>query len=344
MAYKVLGQVTASATSSDLVVNSVKEPMGPQTNPNSSGTTTSMSAVSTSTYWKWQTPSATNRISNASANLDVGTGLYAWQPAANGGSTAGTVYFGYATGATSAGTGIDAANAIPVTAGTTYYFGAYWFRGTTAVTAPVMNIRWFDSSSVFLSSTTLSLTNTTTTWVRTKSSAAAPASAAYATILFTFDVTSNTGWYAQLTGVHFAESSFADTAFPLPSVLGTYAGNVSPYTYRSSGLWSGTANSSTTINKYAGQYTDIYIVPASSSSTVSTVSVTNTGTSAATYRLAVIPSGGSLGANSFTSMEIPLQPYETIFHTDAITLPSSSKIQVSATSTAVAVSAFGSEN
>lgn len=343
MAYKVLGQTTASAASSDVVVNLIKEPLGPQTNYSVSGTTSAMSTIGTSAYWKFQTPSTTNLSANATATLDVGT-VYSWYVTAQGGTTAGTVYFGYATGTTSTGTGIDTANALPVTAGTTYYFGAYVNRTSTAVTSPTMNIRWFNSSGTFLSSSSLSMTIANNTWNRTKTSAVAPANAAYATILFTFSVTTSNSWYVELTGVHFSDSSLSDTTFPLPTVLGTNAALISPYVYRTSNKWSGTENNSTTVTTYTGAYSDLYTVPANSSTVVSTISVTNSSTSNTTYRLVVLPTGDTRDIKHHFVFDVPITAKESHYYTNGITMPSSSKIQVSSDNTGVIFNAFGSEN
>lgn len=343
MAYKVLGQTTASAASSDVVVNLIKEPLGPQTNYNTTGTTNSMQVTGTSPYWRYQTPSTTNQSANATATLDVGS-TYAWNFFAAGGNTAGTVYFGYATGSTSTGTGIDTANALVVTAGTTYYFGAYIRRNGTAVTSPNMSIRWFNSSGTFLSATDLSLTIATNTWTRTKSSATAPTNAAYATILFTFSVSTNTSWEGTITGVHFSDSSLSDTTFPFPTDTGTNAALISPYVYRTSNKWSGTANNSTTVTTYAGAYSDLYTVPANSSTVVSTISVTNSSTSNTTYRLVVLPTGDTRDIKHHFVFDVPITAKESHYYTNGITMPSSSKIQVSSDNTGVIFNAFGSEN
>lgn len=343
MAYKVLGQAVASAATADVTVNLVKEPLGPQTNYNTTGTTNSMQVTGTSPYWRYQTPSTTNQSANATATLDVGS-TYAWNFFAAGGNTSGTVRFGYATGSTSGGTGIDTANALVVTAGTTYYFGAYIRRNGTAVTSPNMSIRWFNSSGTFLSATDLSLTIATDTWTRTKSSVAAPTNAAYATILFTFSVSTNTSWECTITGVHFSDSSLSDTTFPFPSVVGSNGALISPYIYRTSNKWSGTANNSTTITTYAGAYSDLYTVPANSSTVISTIAITNTGTTGTTYRLVALPTGDTRDLKHHFIFDATLGAKESQYITNGLTLPASSKIQVSADNTAVVFNAFGSEN
>lgn len=349
MAYKVLGQTSASAASASVTVNLVKDPVFQYT----TGTVnvgTTYQTISTSSKWYAAGTNASNNVSTYNTG-SIPTGSSSANSSmsiiSNGGTTAGTIYLGY--GTNNSTNGITVSEAIAVTAGTTYYFGAATWRNsatTTAFTAAVMDINWFNSSETLLSTSSLTLTVSANsdTWVRTTGSATAPTDAVYATILIRGTVGTSSSWRAVFDNIHFSTDSDTNTTFPDPTYGGIFTGTVSPYTGQAKYKWSGIENNSTTINTFAGAYTDIYTVPAGSSAVVSTIAVTNTGTSQQTYRLAVVPSGQSLDIKSFINMETPLASDASNYHTLGLTLAAGDKLQISASSTDVVVSAFGSEN
>lgn len=357
MAYKVLGQVTTPGATVTTTVNLVKNPTFEDINISVQSTTTttasplSLTAGGTSTYWKITSPSVLSNYAAASA-YDVpvsgngGTDYYALRISRNLSTTTGTHTVSYGTTTAAGGTTPDTSIAIPVTAGTTYYWGAYWTTNSvTATTSPTMNINWYDSSLTALSTSTLSMTNTATTFTRTTTNTVAPTGATWATINLKFTQAVTTGTMnGYWDGIHFSTLSTTNTTFPQPiSTTGTSSLFTSPYDAIYINKWSGTPYSSTTVNVDA-TYSDLYTVPAASSAVVSTISVTNASTTTANYRISVLPSGGTRELKHHIAFNTSILPNETHYYTDGITLASGDKIQVQSENTSIAVSAFGSEN
>jgi hypothetical protein len=348
MAYKVLGQAAASAASTAVyTVNYIKDPVFGGEPNNTSASTTAMTALNSS-LWKAQERQTVNptTVGTAVSGTIVGDVASTFKMTEGTGTLSGTIYLGYGTDTSSAGTGVDTSGAdaaISVTAGTTYYYGGYFYRGNTGVSSATLEVRWFDNTSTFLSSSSVSVSFTTGSYVQTKSSAVAPSGAVYAAIRVSVSVTGATAWDFRASAFHFSDKTEADTAFPVPSVNGIYP-LASPYTYEKLNRWEGTANTSNTVYTYTGAFSDLYTVPANSSTVVSTIAVTNTGTSTTNYRVGVVPTGETLTLKHFINFVTTISPGESHYYTNGMTLPSSSKIQVSAASTAVVFSAFGSEN
>ena len=88
----------------------------------------------------------------------------------------------------------------------------------------------------------------------------------------------------------------------------------------------------------------LYTVPASTDTIVSTVNACNTTASAATLRIFVVPNGGTAGLNNALFYDGSLAANSTISFTLGLTLDVGDSIVVrSATGSAIAFSAFGSE-
>lgn len=95
-------------------------------------------------------------------------------------------------------------------------------------------------------------------------------------------------------------------------------------------------------NPSATTDTDLYTVPAATSTVVSTISVANLGTSG-TYRIAIRPGGASIANQHYLAYNAGLNANDTITFTLGITLAATDVITVYASNTSFAFSAFGSE-
>ena len=96
-------------------------------------------------------------------------------------------------------------------------------------------------------------------------------------------------------------------------------------------------------NPTASTDTTLYTVPASTSAVVSTVSVCNRGSAAATYRVAVRPAGASLANQHYVTYDVTLPAYATDTLTLGITLATTDVLTVYASTGDVTFQAFGSE-
>ena len=89
--------------------------------------------------------------------------------------------------------------------------------------------------------------------------------------------------------------------------------------------------------------TTLYTVPASTQAVVSTVSVCNRGTTAATFRIAVRPDGASIANQHYVAFDVAIDANSSIPWTIGITLGDTDVITVRASSANLSFSAFGSE-
>lgn len=88
----------------------------------------------------------------------------------------------------------------------------------------------------------------------------------------------------------------------------------------------------------------LYTVPAGYSSVVSSITVCNRGTSAATYRIAIRKGGATLAANQYLVYDTSIPAGTTTSYTLGVTLATTDVITVAQVSTAnVTFQAFGSE-
>lgn len=96
-------------------------------------------------------------------------------------------------------------------------------------------------------------------------------------------------------------------------------------------------------NPSATTATTLYTVPSSTSTVVSTISICNQASSAASYRIAVRPAGATLAAQHYLAYDIALAANDTTALTLGITLATTDVITVYASSATLSFSAFGSE-
>ena len=89
---------------------------------------------------------------------------------------------------------------------------------------------------------------------------------------------------------------------------------------------------------------DIYTVPASTQAIVSTISVANITTAAATFRIAVRPAGATVANQHWIAYDVSLGGSDSVTLTLGVTLGATDVLTVrSGTANALAFSAFGVE-
>jgi hypothetical protein len=371
MAYKVLGQTLTTAASANVVVNLIKDPSFEGITRAMTGAATSDGstwAAVTGTQWYYQnndgsyyaadyfgdlsTNTLTSDITLTVASSRYGNKVVAWGCSSAPGSYSGNNFLAYGLSTTATGSNYVTANfggtsrAIPVTGSTTYYFGCDVMAANW--TTSYFRILWFTSSGTYISRTEEDPLSgsSSSAWTRQNFTVTSPSNAAYAGIVLVMNYYRNNKIQVAMDGVYFGTAASAGSAgaFPNPSTGGTNSSLTAPFTGRYSSTWSGTANNSTTVTNFAGAAVDLYTVPAGSSAVVSTIAVTNPTTSATTFRIAVVPSGGTLELKHWIAFDIPLSANSTTTLTLGLTLAAGDKIKVSNDTTNIIFSAYGSEN
>jgi hypothetical protein len=89
--------------------------------------------------------------------------------------------------------------------------------------------------------------------------------------------------------------------------------------------------------------TTLYTVPGSTSAIVSTINICNQAASAATFRLAVRPSGATLATNHYLAYDTIIPANDSIALTLGITLAATDVITVYASNSTTSFLAFGTE-
>lgn len=89
--------------------------------------------------------------------------------------------------------------------------------------------------------------------------------------------------------------------------------------------------------------TDVYTVPASTSATVSTITVCNRGATAATFRISVAVAGAADTPAQYIYYDQALDAYSTYAATIGVTLAATAKIRAYASTANVSVNVFGIE-
>jgi hypothetical protein len=87
----------------------------------------------------------------------------------------------------------------------------------------------------------------------------------------------------------------------------------------------------------------LYTVPASTSTVVSTITVCNQVSTAATYRIAIRKAGAALSTLQYIAYDATIAGNDTIALTLGITLATTDIVTVYASSTTLSFNAFGSE-
>jgi len=96
-------------------------------------------------------------------------------------------------------------------------------------------------------------------------------------------------------------------------------------------------------NPAATTNTNLYTVPASTASVVSTITICNQTAVAATFRIAVRPLGATLAALHYVAYDVAVGAADTTALTLGITVATTDIITVYASTATLSFSAFGSE-
>ena len=89
---------------------------------------------------------------------------------------------------------------------------------------------------------------------------------------------------------------------------------------------------------------DLYTVPSATSAVVSTIAISNFGSVGTTYRIFVVPSGGTASTANSLAYDIPISGSSLTTLTLGITLAAGAKIIIrTATANSLAFHAWGSE-
>jgi glucose-6-phosphate dehydrogenase assembly protein OpcA len=96
-------------------------------------------------------------------------------------------------------------------------------------------------------------------------------------------------------------------------------------------------------NPSATTATTLYTVPSAKEAVVSSISVCNLSTNAATYRIAIRPSGATLANQHYLAYDVTVGAADTTIITVGITLATTDVITVYASSANLSFSAFGDE-
>lgn len=366
MAYKVLGQTSATAAAASTTLNLVKDPIfnGISRTPAALGTNATNWTEIAGTQWYGQcTSSYQSSILFGDSNLFTQTYQMTGTRSKYGTktigisstSTAGTYEYTYLAYGLAIGNGIDAGSlnstrfggptrSIPVSASTTYYYGLEMLGSYINEGDSNLRVMWFDSNGSYLGQNNNSLTSASSnSWVKKAFSATSPSSAAYAGIQIQTRIYQMNQVAILFDGLYLGTDSSLSSTFPDP-VGGTNLLLTPPFTSRYSSTWSGTANNSTTVANFAGAGVTLYTVPAGKSTVISTVTVANASTSSQTYRIAVVPSGETLAAKHWIVFDGTLSAFSTDAVTIGMTLAAGDSIVVSSDVTSTQFTAFGSES
>lgn len=89
--------------------------------------------------------------------------------------------------------------------------------------------------------------------------------------------------------------------------------------------------------------TDLYTVPAATSTVVSTITICNQAGTAGTYRLSVAPAGAALATSQYLAFDVAIAANTTQTLTLGISLATTDKIRVYSSSGSMSFAAYGVE-
>jgi glucose-6-phosphate dehydrogenase assembly protein OpcA len=96
-------------------------------------------------------------------------------------------------------------------------------------------------------------------------------------------------------------------------------------------------------NPSATTATTLYTVPSSTSTVVSTIMVTNQGSSAGTFRIAIRPAGETLANKHYIAFDVTIAALDSVAVTVGLTLATTDIITVYSSTATMSFSAYGSE-
>lgn len=357
MAYKVLGQVNSTGPSTaKATYNLIQDPSFENITPTGIGTlnaalTTTVKPIPGANNWQILATSSgtsTGVVVGSSANIApaFGNESIAFRGGTGGSSLSPWLMHGWKQGTTNSNYQnngqIDYTTATPLAPGT-YYYGCNILK-TTANTywQARVGVNTFDTNGTIQNTSYTSYTNPTTAnvWQSISGSFTASSYDAYA------------GLHIQMTGNSSATVSDAfaidgiwlsrnnPSTFPNPIAA---TDTTAPFDTRGY-TWDGTPNASNTVLTYPGTLTDVYTVPAGSSTVVSTVVVANMDVASTKIRIAVLPSGQTLAKKHWITLDAPLNAYSTQTFTIGMTLAAGDKIKVASDNSDTAFTVFGNES
>ena len=97
------------------------------------------------------------------------------------------------------------------------------------------------------------------------------------------------------------------------------------------------------VNPYATTLTTLYTVPSAKEAVVSSISVANLTSTAATFRLAVRPAGAAIDPKHYIGYDITVGASDSTIITVGLTLATTDVLSVYASTANVAFQAFGDE-
>jgi len=89
--------------------------------------------------------------------------------------------------------------------------------------------------------------------------------------------------------------------------------------------------------------TDLYTVPSSTQAVISTITVCNRTSTAATYRIAVRPNGAAIANQHYVCYDVSVPASDTVGLTLGLTIDAADVVTVYASSSTLSFSLFGSE-
>lgn len=89
--------------------------------------------------------------------------------------------------------------------------------------------------------------------------------------------------------------------------------------------------------------TDVYTVPASTETVISTIILANRTASAETFRIAIRPNGATLADQHYIAYDVPIAANDSTTLTLGITLDAADVLSVEASAVDISVNVFGAE-
>ncbi len=89
--------------------------------------------------------------------------------------------------------------------------------------------------------------------------------------------------------------------------------------------------------------TDVYTVPASTESVISTIIIANRAATAGSFRIALRPDGGAIATSHYIAYDVPISASDSTTLTLGITLNAADVVTVRCSSADMTVSVFGTE-
>ena len=87
----------------------------------------------------------------------------------------------------------------------------------------------------------------------------------------------------------------------------------------------------------------LYVVPASTEAVVSSLIICNQSATATSFRIAVLPGGGTVATTDYIYYDLPISGNDTFIATIGLTLATTDEIEVYATLATLSMSVYGTE-